>query len=89
MLRRLDAIYRAVEAVDRQVARLVAHASVEEAARMVDFHASWGRLVDLLELGSPAEGSAESTAGAEPPADGGEPQRADGSDAPAVATARS
>lgn len=63
---RPDVIHRAVESVDREVARLAAHASVADAAELDDFRSSWARLVDLLELGSPADGS---TGGA------GEPDR--------------
>jgi hypothetical protein len=54
---RPDVIHRAVESVDREVALLAAHASVAEAAQLDDFRRSWARLVDLLELGSPADAS--------------------------------
>jgi hypothetical protein len=57
---RLEGIQRAIEAVDREVARLAAHASVDDAARMGDFRRSWGELVDLLALGPP---EAEPTGG--------------------------
>ena len=58
---RLDVIHKAVEAVDREVARLAAHASVEDAPQMNDFRQSWGRLVELLALGSPADASTGGT----------------------------
>ncbi len=48
---RPDVIRKAVDRVDREVALLAAHASVEEASRLDDFRTSWGRLVDLLALG--------------------------------------
>ena len=48
-------VRRAVEAVDREVARLAGHTSVEEAPRLDGLRASWGKLVDLLALGPPPE----------------------------------
>jgi hypothetical protein len=64
---RLDVIHRAVEAVDREVARLASHASVDEASRLDDFRKSWARLVELLELGPPVDDSTGSTGGMDPP----------------------
>jgi hypothetical protein len=51
-------VQEAVEAVDREVARLAAHTSVEDAPRLDGLRASWGRLVELLALGPPPEGQA-------------------------------
>ena len=62
-----DVIHRAIEAVDREVALLAAHASAAEASRLDDFRTSWGRLVDLLELGPPAVASTGGLAEMSPP----------------------
>lgn len=48
-------VRKAVEEVDREVARLAAHAPAENAAGLDDFRLAWGRLVDLLLLGPPPE----------------------------------
>jgi hypothetical protein len=64
---RLDVIHRAVEAVDREVARLAAHASLEDASRLDDFRTSWGRLVDVLELGPLVGSSTGGTGETDPP----------------------
>ena len=64
---RLEGLHGAVEAVDREVALLAAHASVEDASRLDDFRTSWGRLVDLLALGPPASATTDGTAGTDPP----------------------
>jgi hypothetical protein len=64
---RLDMIHRAVEAVDRDVARLLAHTSVADAPRMSDFQASWGKLLDLLAVGRPDDASTDGVEAIEPP----------------------
>jgi hypothetical protein len=46
-----DGVRSAIEAMDREVSRLAAHASVNGAARLRDLLASWNTLIDLLELG--------------------------------------
>ena len=46
-------VQKAMEAVDREVARLAAHASTEDARGLDGLRSSWGRLVELLVLGSP------------------------------------
>jgi hypothetical protein len=48
-----EGVREAIEQVDREVARLAAHASAEDAAGLGDFRRAWGRLVDLLVLGPP------------------------------------
>jgi hypothetical protein len=63
---RLDVIHRAVEAVDRDVARLLAHTSMADAPRMNDFQVSWGKLVELLALGPPPDASSDDMAATEP-----------------------
>lgn len=50
-----SAVREAVEAVDREVARLAGHTSVEDAPALDRLRASWGRLVDLLALGPAPE----------------------------------
>lgn len=47
----MPGVKKAIEAVDREVARLAAHASTEEAPDLDDLRSSWGRLVELLILG--------------------------------------
>ena len=47
----IPGVKKAIEAVDREVARLAAHASTEEAPELDDLRSSWGRLVELLVLG--------------------------------------
>jgi len=64
---RPDVIHRAVESVDREVALLAAHASVADAAELEDFRRSWAKLVDLLELGTPADASTGEAGGIVPP----------------------
>jgi hypothetical protein len=46
-----SAVREAVKAVDREVARLAGHTSVEDAPALDGLRASWGSLVDLLALG--------------------------------------
>jgi hypothetical protein len=50
-----NGVRSAIEAVDREMARLAGHASVEEAPRLDDLRASWGKLVELLALGPAPE----------------------------------
>jgi hypothetical protein len=47
----IPGVKKAIEAVDREVARLAAHASTEEAPDLDELRTSWGRLVELLVLG--------------------------------------
>jgi hypothetical protein len=70
---RLEGLHRAVEAVDREVARLAAHASADDAARMSAFRTSWGNLVDLLALGPPGDGPTVGPPGADPHVTGSVP----------------
>jgi hypothetical protein len=46
---------RAIEAVDREVARLAGHTSAEAAPSLDGLRTSWGILVELLALGPPPE----------------------------------
>jgi len=48
-------VRKAIEAVDREVARLAGHTSAEAAPALDGLRASWGKLVDLLALGPPPE----------------------------------
>ncbi len=47
----IPGVKKAIEAVDREVARLAAHASTEDAPELDALRSSWGRLVELLVLG--------------------------------------
>ena len=44
-------VRKAIEAVDREVARLAGHTSAEDAMSLNPLQTSWGTLVELLELG--------------------------------------
>jgi hypothetical protein len=50
-MRTIPGVKKAIEAVDREVARLAAHTSTEEAPDLDDLQSSWGHLVELLVLG--------------------------------------
>jgi len=48
-----NGVRKAIEAVDREVARLAGHASAEAAPALDGLRSSWGILVELLALGPP------------------------------------
>jgi hypothetical protein len=48
-----NGVPKAVEAVDREVAKLAGHTSVTDAPRLDGLRAAWGRLIELMTLGPP------------------------------------
>jgi hypothetical protein len=54
-MRDASEVRKAIEAVDREVARLAGHASAEAAPTLDGLRSSWGVLVDLLTVGPPPE----------------------------------
>ena len=50
-MRMTDGVRKAIEAVDREVARLAAHTSTDDAPTLNQLQTSWGTLVELLALG--------------------------------------
>ena len=54
-MQRANEVRKAIETVDREVAKLAGHTSAEAASALDGLRSSWGILVDLLALGPPPE----------------------------------